>query len=114
MLDAGHRRRDRLELAADLVGSGGLHVPGVELARPAVQQEQDTGAGGRPRRVDSAACNRPGSDSPKAPSPPRRSQWRRLQVFSGTGSISDLPFREGKRSGGKSQKPERRMSTAFC
>ena len=40
-LDARHLGRDRPERPADLLGGIGLHVPGVELRRPADQEQQD-------------------------------------------------------------------------
>ncbi len=40
-LDARHAGRDRPERPADLLGRVGLHVPGVELRRPADQEQQD-------------------------------------------------------------------------
>jgi hypothetical protein len=46
-LDAVEARRDGAELAADLRGGFRLHVPHVEVARPAVEEDDDARIGAR-------------------------------------------------------------------
>jgi hypothetical protein len=38
---AWNLRLDRLELAADIVGRVGLRVPDIDMARPALEEDQD-------------------------------------------------------------------------
>ena len=42
-LQPWHTGRDRLEVTANLGGSIGLQVPGIQVARPAIQEEHDAG-----------------------------------------------------------------------
>ena len=49
-LNARQARGDRLELAADLRRGARLHVPHVEMAGPAVQEDQDARVGRRRKR----------------------------------------------------------------
>ena len=73
------RRRDRLERPAVLGGRVGLHVEGVEMARPAPEPEHDDGcAGGGVSRA--AACTQRQSPkvSPRAPAVPARRNARRV------------------------------------
>ena len=67
-LDAGHGRRDRLELAADLVGRLGLHVERVVLPQPAAEQDHDHRP--RPARRPAARGRRaPARQQPRQPHP---------------------------------------------
>ena len=79
---------DRAEVAPDLAGCLGLHVPGIEMAGTAVIEDQDArpdsgiplGATARQisLRVRHSALKRPGRVSPKVPRLPMRSRLRRL------------------------------------
>src|SRR6266478_2144723 len=44
-LYAGNGGRDRLELAAHFLRRIGLHVPHIEVRRPAIEEEEDAGVG---------------------------------------------------------------------
>ena len=79
-LDTGHARRDRPELAADLPRGVRLHVPGVEVARAAVVEDQDARAdgGGAGERRSGAASARSG---PRCSAPAR--QGRRFGAIGG-------------------------------
>ena len=79
--DARHARRDRAELAADLARGVRLHVPGVEVARPAVVEDQDARPDRRsmppPWRRAPRPGSRPARFSPSAPRPPILNRLRR-------------------------------------
>ena len=77
-LAARHGRLDRLELAADLRGGVGLHVPGVLVRRAPFQEHQDHRLDLRPARCRRLpARSRPGRLSPSRPAPPTRRTSRR-------------------------------------
>src|SRR5262249_4100723 len=82
----GDLRGDRPVRPADLVGGAGLEVPGVDVAGPATEQDEDArpvgGAAGRPAagleagRAEAGQADREGADTPGleelAPGEPRR------------------------------------------
>ena len=86
-----HGGRDRAELAADLRRGIRLHVICVDMAGPAVMEDQDARADrrqGLPRQPSpcfdesprASARSRAGSVNPSEPNPPTRSNWRRLSI----------------------------------
>ena len=78
-LDAGHRRVDRLELAADVRRGVGLGVEGVDVAGPAGHPQQDAGSGPRarpgPRRPADPASRTATRRRPPKPQTPAGSNW---------------------------------------
>ena len=83
-LDARHGRRDRPELAADLDRGLGLHVPEVDVAGPAEEEDEDAGVcplrgrRGSPAAVAARSRASSGIVSPSALSAPARRISRRV------------------------------------